>query len=117
MTWSTAAVLIKFYLDNINSCSLLSTPAITEIDSFITPHYPVFTPRKGAGALHHYLAQQGFDTATYFDYCIGRLTTHSSFPNAERFAQEILLLPNHTGITTVEALDLSQTINRWTVRR
>ena len=101
----------QVYLDNISPCSLLRTPVITEIDTFITPHYPIFTPQKMA--LHHYLAQRGFDTAIYFDYCIGRLATHSNFPNAERFAREVLLLPNHIGITTVEARELAQTINQW----
>lgn len=101
----------KIYLENLKPHPLLRTPVITETEAFITPHYPIFTPQKMA--LHHYLVQRGFDTATYFNYCIGQLFTQDSFPNAERFAREILLLPNHIGITTAEAHTLAQAINHW----
>ena len=101
----------KVYLDNIRPCSLLRTPAITGTDTFISPCYPIFTPQKMA--LHRYLTRHGFDTGTYFNYCIGKLTAYSDFPNAEHFAREVLLLPNHIGITTMGAHKLALAINRW----
>lgn len=99
------------YSRKLKPTKLIHIPSITQPDNFIAPHYPISTPKKQE--LHRHLAQQGFDTGTYFNYCIGQLVTQNPFPNSECFAQQALLLPNHKGMTESKANELAQIINRW----
>jgi dTDP-4-amino-4,6-dideoxygalactose transaminase len=101
----------RVYHEQIHTNDVIRKLPIGDFDNFITPSYPMFCQHKHE--LHIYLAHKGFDTGTYFDYCIGQLLTQDRFPNGEHIAEQIVLLPTHMQVTEKKAIQLANLINQW----
>ncbi|MGH8646332.1 MAG: DegT/DnrJ/EryC1/StrS family aminotransferase [Gammaproteobacteria bacterium] len=93
---------------------ILERPGIRKIaikHFLVAPVYPLFA--SSPNQLHKYLIRRGIDTARFFSYSIGSVYTGRRFENSERLANQVILLPNHRGVSPGDAKRIARHVNRW----
>lgn len=104
-------LIAAIYHEKLVASDYITKPVYGELTDYVPPGYPIFVSRRSD--LYLDLLAEGIDTGRFFSYNVGGDYTGDSYPNSDRIAREILLLPNHQDVTAATAESVARKVNAW----
>jgi len=103
--------IAAIYNEKLVASEHLTKPVLGELTDYVSPGYPIFVSRRND--LYRNLLAEGIDTGRFYSYNVGGDYTGVSFPNSDKIAREILLLPNHQNVAAATAEVVVRRVNAW----
>ena len=103
--------IAAIYNEKLVASEHLTKPVCGELTDYVSPGYPIFVSRRND--LYRNLLAEGIDTGRFYSYNVGGDYTGVSFPNSDKIAREILLLPNHQNVAAATAEVVVRRVNAW----
>ena len=103
--------IASIYNEKLVTSKYIRKHVCREFVEYVSPGYPLFVSKRDD--LYRNLQAEGVDTGRFFSYNVGTDYSGDSFPNSDKIAKEILLLPNHQNISVLAAEVVADKVNAW----